>query len=65
MDPEIQHKIDEYIKMAKSHKGYVTSSRPTFNRNDSLAAVIRTKKDAEDFMADLESAFTRARNSSK
>ena len=61
MNPRIQHKIDEYKKMASSNKGNVMVSRLTFSRLDSLAAVIRSKKDADEFMAELESAVKRSR----
>lgn len=61
MNQRIQHKIDEYKKMASSHKGHVTSSRATSSRQDSLATVIRSKKDADEFMAELESAVKRSR----
>jgi len=61
MNQRIQHKIDEYKKMASSHKGNVMVSRLTFSRLDSLAAVIRSKKDADEFMAELESAVKRSR----
>ena len=47
--------------MASSHKGNVMVSRLTFSRLDSLAAVIRSKKDADEFMAELESAVKRSR----
>jgi hypothetical protein len=61
MNQRIQHKIDEYKKMASSHRGHVTAARSTSNRQDSLATVIRSKKDADEFMAELESAVKRSR----
>jgi len=47
--------------MASSHKGHGMASRSTANRQDSLGAVIRSKKDADQFMAELESAVKRSR----
>jgi hypothetical protein len=47
--------------MASTHKGYVIGSRLTSIRQDSLARVIRSKKDADEFMAELESAVKRSR----
>jgi len=61
MNQRIQHKIDEHKKMASSHTGNVMASRSTSTRQDSLAAVIRSKKDADEFMAELESAVKRSR----
>ena len=61
MNQRIQHKIDEYKKMASSHKGHVTSTRSTTNTQDSLSTVIRSKKDADEFMAELENAVKRSR----
>ncbi|WP_165500448.1 hypothetical protein [Pedobacter psychroterrae] len=46
--------------MASSHKGHVAPTRSTTNRQDSLAAVIRSKKDADEFMAELENAVKRS-----
>lgn len=61
MNQRIQHKIDEYKKIASSHKGQTVSSHSISNRHDSLATVIRSKKDAVEFMAELESAVKRSR----
>jgi hypothetical protein len=61
MNQRIQRKIDEYKKVASTHIGYVIGSRLTSIRQDSLATVIRSKKDADEFMAELESAVKRSR----
>lgn len=61
MNQRIQHKIEEYKKMASSHKGHAASPRSTTTRHDSLATVIRSKKDADEFMAELESVVKRSR----
>lgn len=61
MNQRIQNKISEYKKMASSHKGHVVSSSLTSGRPDSLSTVIRSKKDADEFMAELESAVKRSR----
>lgn len=61
MNQRIQDKIEEYKKMASSHKGHVSFPHSTTARKDSLGTMIRSKKDAEEFMAELESAFKRSR----
>ena len=61
MNQRIQHKFDEYKKMASSHKGHIISSHSASSCQDSLATVIRSKKDADEFMAELESAVERSR----
>lgn len=61
MNQRIQKKIDEYKKMASSHKGHITLTPSKSDRQDSLAAVIRSKKDADEFMAELENAVKRSR----
>lgn len=60
MNSKVQHKIDEFKKLAASHKGTVTAnpsniSRSNTRREDSLSSVIRSKQDADLFMAELES----------
>ena len=47
--------------MASSHKGHIISSHSASSCQDSLATVIRSKKDADEFMAELESAVERSR----
>jgi hypothetical protein len=48
-------------KMTKSQIRHGANSPVTINHQDSLAKVIRSKEDAEDFMANIESAFNRAK----
>ena len=61
MNQKIQHKIEAYKKMAGSHSNRAKSTSSTTNRTDSLATVIRSKKDADEFMAELESVVKRSR----
>jgi len=61
VNEKIRLKIEEYKKMAKSHSGNAASKTSRSTRTDSLSQVIRSKKDADDFMAELESAFQRAK----
>ena len=61
MDPIIRKKLDEYKKLVTYHVDKTTSNKSRTNRPDSLSQVIRSKKDADDFMADLESAIKRCR----
>ena len=61
MDQKIQQKMEQYKKMAKSHSGNAASKTSKSTRTDSLSQVIRSKKDADDFMAELESAYQRAK----
>ncbi len=61
MNNSIQKKIEQYKRMANSHTGNASSTSSRNTRNDSLAQVIRSKKDADDFMAELESAAKRSR----
>jgi len=60
MNQRIQNKINQYKKMAGSAHG-VAMSTPAVIRTDSLAQVIRSKKDAEEFMAELDSVVKRAK----
>jgi hypothetical protein len=60
MNQRIQTKLEQYKKMAGSQSGNATT-HTTGNRTDSLAQVIRSKKDADQFMAELESAAKRAK----
>lgn len=61
MDSKIQKKLDEYRKLVNNHSNKTTSTISTTRQPDSLSQVIRSKKDADDFMAELESAFKRAK----
>ena len=60
MDQRIQEKLAEYKKKAKSQGGNV-GPKTRSTRIDSLSQVIRSKKEADIFMAELESAFERAK----
>ncbi len=60
MNKSIQHKIDQYRKMAKSQGNNGVSSNSGAERIDGLAQVIRSKKDADDFMAELKNVVKRA-----
>ena len=56
MNQRIQQKMAQYKKMANSHTGNAASTSSRSTRVDSLSQVIRSKKDGDDFMAELESA---------
>lgn len=58
MDPKIQKKPDDYKKLVTNH-AKSTSSR--ISQPDSLRQLIRSKKDADDFMAELENAIRRSK----
>ncbi|MHA4894609.1 hypothetical protein ACXZ1K_07660 [Pedobacter sp. PWIIR3] len=54
MNPSIQRKINQIKNMA-AHSSESAVHTPSINRSvDSLSNVIRSKKDADDFMAELE-----------
>ncbi|SHL99389.1 hypothetical protein [Chitinophaga sp. CF418] len=62
MNQKIQKKIDQYKKLAKGKIAdavTVQKSRP--QRIDGLSKVIRSQKDADNFMAELNSIIKRAR----
>lgn len=61
MNQRVQHKIEEYRRMAGSQKGHVAPSRSVNTRQDSLAMVIRSKKDADEFMTELDNIVKRSR----
>ena len=61
MDEKIQKKMAEYKKMAQSQAGSITPASSQTPRADSLSQIIRSKKDAEDFMFELENAIRRAK----
>ena len=61
MNQNIQQKIDHYKKTAQRSQG--SNPKPVqskFVRVDGLAQVIRSQKDAENFMAELKSIVKRA-----
>ncbi|WP_316817369.1 hypothetical protein [Pedobacter nyackensis] len=57
MDPKIQKKLDEYKKLVTTH---FKSTSSGVSQPDSLRQLIRSKKDADDFMAELENAIRRS-----
>jgi hypothetical protein len=61
MNKGIQQKMAQYKKMANSNAVKTTSTATKSARADSLSQVIRNKKEADDFMAEVESAFQRAK----
>ena len=61
MNKAIQQKMEQYKKMAGSHTGNATPANSRSTRNDTLSKVIRSKKEADDFMAEVESAFQRSK----
>ncbi|GAA3917266.1 hypothetical protein GO495_20045 [Chitinophaga oryziterrae] len=61
MNQNIQQKIDQYKKTAQRDQG--SDSKPVPSKPvhvDGLAQVIRSQKDAENFMAELECIVKRA-----
>jgi hypothetical protein len=61
MNKGIQQKMAQYKKMAGSNPEIAAPVSSRSTRNDSLSKVIRSKKEADDFMAEVESAFQRAK----
>jgi hypothetical protein len=59
MTQDIQDKIEQFKKIAKKGTSKSRPNQPQPARADSLAKVIRSKKDADDFMAELNSIFKR------
>lgn len=62
MNKNIQQKIDQYKKVAQRSQG--SDPKPVQSKSvrvDGLAQVIRSQKDAEDFMAELENIVKRAK----
>ncbi|WP_184549353.1 hypothetical protein [Mucilaginibacter sp. FT3.2] len=60
MNQQMQNKIEQYKKLATVQGSRVASKGKVIN-NDSLSQVIRSKKDADDFMAELEAVVKRAK----
>ncbi|MGF1925392.1 MAG: hypothetical protein ACQUHE_14545 [Bacteroidia bacterium] len=60
MNANIQHNIDHFRKIAATKKGD-KAVKVSLNANDGLSKVIKNKKAAENFMADLELAFKRSK----
>lgn len=62
MNQNIQQKIDQYKKAARTNQGgELKAVQSKSVRVDGLAQVIRSQKDAENFMAELRSIVKRAR----
>ena len=61
MNKVLQQKMAQYKKMANSYTGNAVPTNSRSTRNDSLSKVIRSKKEDDDFMAKVESAFERAK----
>jgi hypothetical protein len=61
MNQRIRHKINQYKKMAEGHNGNTVPKKAVESSTDSLLQVIRSKKDADDFMAELDSIIKRAK----
>lgn len=60
MKQSIQQKIDQYKETARN-QGRIPKPAPSKSvRMDGLAQVIRSQRDAENFMADLKSIVKRA-----
>ncbi|RFS24705.1 hypothetical protein DVR12_05760 [Chitinophaga silvatica] len=60
MKQSLQQKIDRYKKLAQSQGSNSKPAQSKSVRVDSLAQVIRSQKDAENFMAELNSIVKRA-----
>lgn len=59
MNKNIQDKIDQFKKMAKTQGNKSVSSPVRAGQTDSLSQVIRSKKDADDFMAQVNAIIKR------
>jgi hypothetical protein len=60
VNQSIQEKIEQYKKIAKNDRANSLPNQPSPARADGLAKVIRSKKDADNFMAELNSIVKRA-----
>jgi hypothetical protein len=60
MKQSIQQKIDQYKKAAQNQVGNSKPAQSKSVRVDGLAQVIRSQRDAENFMAELKSVVKRA-----
>ncbi|SEP45948.1 hypothetical protein ACFGVS_28020 [Mucilaginibacter sp. AW1-7] len=61
MDQQMLKKIEQFKKLATVKGGAPVASNGKTINNDSLSQVIRSKKDADDFMAELEAVAKRAK----
>jgi hypothetical protein len=59
MNQSIQEKIEQFKKIAKGHRDKSLPDQLGPAGADGLAKVIRTKKDADNFMAELNSVVKR------
>ncbi|MFC0513656.1 hypothetical protein ACFFGT_05570 [Mucilaginibacter angelicae] len=59
MNQHTQNKIEQLKKLATDQGYQTTKKKNIVVNNDSLGQVIRTKADAENFMAELEAAVKR------
>jgi len=60
MNQRIQEKISKYKRTAKSHGDVSVPNHAGAVRADGLTKVIRSKKDADNFMAELNNLVKRA-----
>ena len=60
MNKTIQDKIEQFKKMAKTQGSKSVSPPARSGQIDSLSQVIRSKKDADDFMAELNAVIKRS-----
>ncbi len=61
MSPHVQHKMTELKKMASKSAKPAAPAIQMAPGHDSLSKVIRNNKDAEIFMAELDSAAKRSK----
>lgn len=61
MNQKIQEKMDQYKKLAKNQPGDTVTTSLRSTRSDSLSQVIRSKRDADIFMAELEGLAKRSK----
>jgi len=55
MKESIQQKLDNMKKLAQASKGrYIPTQRSSIQVNDSLSKAIKTKEEADRFLAELE-----------
>lgn len=61
MNQRIQDKLQEFKNIAANYKQQSSPTRIPVNRQDSLVTVIRSKKEADAFMTEVESVFNSAK----
>jgi hypothetical protein len=62
MKQSIQNKMDEIIELARTQRLAGHTAASTASANDSLLSAIRTKEEAELFMAELDAAIKISQN---